>query len=252
MVEVFGATSTTPHRRVPPCPASRPRETDRGAESAAADTFKPFDQLRQLKNDLQSELNVERLTGANAGRVAGMDRATDQAIRRSIATAVVRLRQIQNVENIKHFDAELRFYALGDWRVLDHREIEGFEARAKELISLRIPEGSRRVAVSDGVTGGGRSTLLWKRTRIDPLDASLGPSSGLHDTAKGIAEQVSAILLVTSVAVVESGENAERETAVIGNETGKLPAFGQPRSRLAKLRYVINDRSAHIVTRVEI
>ena len=154
--------------------------------------------LGQLKDDFQSELNVERFAGADARRIAGMDRTRDEAVRSPIATTVVGLRQVQDVENVEHFDPELRLYALRDRRVFDDREVDRFEARPKKLVPRGVPEGSRGVTVARG------RTLLRKRARVNPLHAGFGPSRRLHNTGERITQEVRPILLIPGVAVVES------------------------------------------------
>ncbi len=159
-----------------------------------------------------------------------MDRAADQAICRPITTAVIWLRQIQYVKNVKHLDAELRLYPLSDRRVLDDREIYGLEARAIELVSLGVPKGALSVPKADLRTGRELNlrALLWKCAGVEPLETILDPSCRLHDTAERVAQEVRPVLFVTGVTIVESGEDAEGEAAVIGHERRKLPSFGQP------------------------
>src|SRR5215831_5266731 len=115
-----------------------------------------------------------------------MDCARDEAKRRPIATTVVGLRQVQDVENVEHFDPELRPYALGDRRVFNDREVDDFEARAKKLVALGIAEGSKNIYL--------------ERTGINPLHASLCPSRRLYNTSERIAQKVCAILLIAYMA----------------------------------------------------
>src|SRR5882724_4451130 len=127
-----------------------------------------------LEDDLQRQLHVERLAGANprcavvvSNRIrryaqAAACQAREVAQRGGVeiahtASAAGR-RKILAIENVEQLDSELRVDAFRDLRVLDHGEVYVTETRAIKKVARQCSIGSRR--------------RRGKRGRIDPRNAS--------------------------------------------------------------------------------
>src|SRR5690349_11284033 len=87
-----------------------------------------------LEQDFECELDVARLAEADAGRVAAMASAENQAAARERRTWIT---EVECVEQIEDLHAELRGDTLRDRRVLEDRKIEGLEIRPVERIALQ-------------------------------------------------------------------------------------------------------------------
>ena len=102
-----------------------------------------------LENNLQGELSVVRLTGADAGcAVLDADGRGTLTKRRTVAkvrTIIIRLRQVRAVEDVEHLYTELRTDALlVDGYVLDQRKIHIAEAGPDDLVAAQITVGGSR------------------------------------------------------------------------------------------------------------
>ena len=100
-----------------------------------------------LENNLQGELSVVRLTGADAGRaVLDADGRGTLTKRRTVAkvrTIIIWLRQVGAVENVEHLYAELSVNEfLVEGKILNQREIHIPEAGSDNLVATQVAVGS--------------------------------------------------------------------------------------------------------------
>src|SRR3984893_14994864 len=94
-----------------------------------------------LKNDLERKLHVEGFSRPDTrGAVEVADRIGGDAETTAIGAA--RRRQIRAVEEVKHFDTELRADAFPDLGVLHDREVHGGITRSIERVTSAVPLGS--------------------------------------------------------------------------------------------------------------
>src|SRR6202162_2532041 len=96
-----------------------------------------------LENNLQRELRVVRLAGADARSAVGnADRRGAPAKRAAVTEVVKRLCQVDAVEHVGHPHAELRAHAfLVEGRALNQGQIHVSEAGSDDLVAGKIAVG---------------------------------------------------------------------------------------------------------------
>src|SRR5580692_640984 len=94
-----------------------------------------------LEDDLADQLHVEWLSRSQSRRAVKIaDRIAHHAVR---AYGTGARRQIDAVEYVEHFRAQLHTKSFFDWNVLENRQIEIGEARPGEDIPPQIAVGIR-------------------------------------------------------------------------------------------------------------
>src|ERR1700720_1486039 len=133
-----------------------------------------------LKNDLQRQLHVECFARPNARSAVEVANGVGSDAE-SAAVAAAGRRQVDAVEEVIHFDAELRADPLGDLGVLDDREVSRGVTRSIVAVARAGPKCSGSRVRESGL--------------IEPSHTSLAELRG--DTGEGIADLVRALFTFT-------------------------------------------------------
>jgi len=169
--------------------------------------------FKGLENNLQRKLRVVRFTRTDAGRAVGdADGAGGDAEVRTVSEIVERLRQVEVVEDVEHFHAELGVNALFvDGNVLEQGEIDVLKARPVDRVAVQVAIGAvsrNREAV--GVEVLGKGVGLHRAVAVD-----------------GRSRDVGAVLILSRAAVVRTRNHIDGLAALELEHAVDLPAAGE-------------------------
>ena len=168
-----------------------------------------------VEDHFQRELSVEGFASADSGssvEIANCVKQLEGSVRSEVGVEVTLQwrSEVGPVQQVEHFNAELGANPLGDFCVLEHRKVNIGVARSVVGIAARCAGERTGRSIDEGAG-------------VEPICKDLL----LLCAGVGIGDLNGALHEFIRAAVIGRAKDAERQTAMEGEQTVQLPSVGE-------------------------